>query len=254
MSDFTGWGVVITGAGSGMGAVAARRFAAAGAKVVVSDSDEAAAQSVAASLEGAIAVRCDVSVPRDCAALVAESEHFFGAPVDVFLANAGVSFAGSFLDADPEALRRVVDVNVNGSIFSAQAALRSLVRSPRGCLIFTSSISGVTARAQRSVYNASKHAIGGLVKSLALEFGPMGVRVNAIAPGATDTPFLRAHLAKVHDDVDAAVGRIVKGMPLGRLVQPDDFAEAALYLASPAARSVTGHTLVLDGGATAGNM
>ncbi|HYF20562.1 MAG TPA: SDR family oxidoreductase [Ramlibacter sp.] len=255
---FDGWGVVVTGAGSGMGAEAARRFVREGAKVVISDIVPDAAHAMAREIDpqGArcIGVAGDVASPRDCAALVQAAEAFFGAPVDVFLANAGVSYAGNFLEADPEVLRRVVDVNVNGSVFSAQAALRSLVKSPRGVLIFTSSISGITARAQRSVYNASKHAIGGLVKALALEFGAAGVRVNAIAPGATDTPFLRAHLAKVNDDVDAAVERTVSTIPLGRLIQPAEFADAAVFLASPAARSITGQTLVLDGGHTAGRL
>ena len=241
--SFAGWGVVVTGAGRGMGAEAARRFAREGARVVVSDLDMQAATEVAGSI-GRLA----------CAALVEQAERFFGGPIDVFLANAGLSFAGDFLQADPEQLRRVVDVNVTGSIFSAQAGLRSLVRSPRASLIFTSSISGVTGRAQRSVYNASKHAIGGLVKALALEFGPRGVRVNAIAPGPTNTEFLRAHLAKVEGDVDAAVDRLVQGLPLGRLVEPSDFADAAVYLASPAARAITGHTMMLDCGSSAGRM
>jgi 3-oxoacyl-[acyl-carrier protein] reductase len=238
-----------------MGAEAARRFAKEGARVVVSDLDAQAAAGVAKSIgAAACAVRCDVASPADCTALVEQAERFFGAPVDIFMANAGLSFAGDFLQADPEQLRRVVDVNVSGSIFSAQAALRSLVRSPRASLIFTSSISGVTGRGQRSVYNASKHALGGLVKALALEFGPRGVRVNAIAPGPTNTEFLRTHLAKVSDDVDAAVNRLVQGLPLGRLIEPEDFADAAVYLASPLARSVTGHTLLLDCGSTAGRM
>lgn len=253
--SFAGWGVVITGAGRGMGAEAARRFAKEGARVVVSDLDAQAAAAVASSIgTSACAVRCDVASPADCTALVDQAERFFGAPVDIFMANAGLSFAGDFLQADPEQLRRVVDVNVSGSIFSAQAALRSLVRSPRASLIFTSSISGVTGRGQRSVYNASKHALGGLVKALALEFGPRGVRVNAIAPGPTNTEFLRTHLAKVSDDVDAAVNRLVQGLPLGRLIEPSDFADAAVYLASPAARAITGHTMVLDCGSTAGRM
>lgn len=253
-----GYNVVITGAGSGMGAAAAHRFVREGARVVVSDIDESAAVAVAREIDPfgqhATGVRCDVADAGDCVALVAASSRFFGGPIDVFLANAGVSFAGDFLAAEPAALKRIVDVNVTGSIFSAQAALRSLVKSPRASLIFTSSISGVSARAKRSVYNASKHALTGLVKALALEFGPAGVRVNAIAPGATDTPFLRTHLAKVNADVDKAVDGIVSGMPLGRLVAPDDFADAAVFLVSPASRSITGHTLVLDGGATAGRM
>ena len=252
------YSTVITGAGSGMGAAAALRFAREGARVVVSDIDEAAAAAVAREIDPtgtrAIGVRCDVAEHADCAALVAASERFFGGPIDVFLANAGVSFAGDFLDADPAKLQRIVDVNVTGSIFSAQAALRSLVRSPRASLVFTSSISGVTGRAKRSVYNASKHALTGLVKALALEFGPAGVRVNAIAPGATDTPFLRAHLAKVNADIDEAIAGIVSVMPLGHLVSPDDFADAAVFLVSPASRSITGHVLMLDGGAAAGRM
>lgn len=255
---FQGYGVVITGAGRGMGAEAARRFAREGARVIVSDIDADSAGAVARDIDPSgvcsMGVGCDVSSPVACARLVDEAERFFGMPIDVFLANAGVSFAGNFLEADPEALRRVVDINVSGSIFSAQAALRSLVKSPRGVLVFTSSISGVTARAQRSVYNASKHALAGLVKALALEFGSAGVRVNAIAPGATDTLFLREHLSKVNEDVNAAVDALVRGMPLGRLVTPQDFADAAVFLASPAARSITGHTLVLDCGSSAGRM
>jgi len=253
-----GYAAVITGAGSGMGAAVARRFAREGARVVVSDIDEAAATVVAREIDPsgrrAVGIRCDVAEAADCAELVAGAERFLGSPIDVFMANAGVSFAGDFLEASPEALRRVVDVNVTGSILSAQAALRSLLRSPRASLVFTGSISGVTARARRSVYNASKHALTGLVKALALEFGPCGVRVNAIAPGSTDTPFLRAHLAKVSPDVDRAIGEIVGAMPLGRLVSPEDFADAAVFLVSPAARSVTGHVLMLDGGASAGRM
>ena len=125
-----GYGVVLTGAGSGMGAAAAQRFAREGARVVVSDIDEARALDVARTIDPAgqraIGLRCDVASAQDCADLVAAAERFFGAPIDAFLANAGVSFAGDFLTADPAALRRVVDINVTGSIFSAQAALRSL--------------------------------------------------------------------------------------------------------------------------------
>lgn len=250
--------VVVTGAGSGIGAAMARRFAEAGARVVVSDRDEAAAIAVAQAIDAegrrAIGLRCDVTREEECAALVAQAERFAGTPIDIFLANAGASFAGDFLQAEPASLRHVVEVNVTGSVLSAQAALRSLVRSPRASLIFTGSLSGAVGRARRSVYNASKHALVGLVKALALEFGPAGVRVNAIAPGATDTPFLRAHLAKVAEDVDRAVGEIVSVMPLGRLVRPEEVAEAALFLASPAAGSITGHVLMVDGGASAGRM
>ncbi len=118
LSDYA---TVITGAGSGMGAAAAHRFAREGARVVISDIDEAAAIAVAREIDPsgvrALGVRCDVAVAEDCAGLVATAERFFGGPVDVFLANAGVSFAGDFLTADPAALRRIIDVNVTAASF-----------------------------------------------------------------------------------------------------------------------------------------
>ncbi len=120
-------------------------------------------------------------------------------------------------------------------------------------LIFTSSLQGVTARAERCVYTASKHAIVGLTKALALEYGPRGVRVNAIAPGSTDTNFLRTQLERAGaKDVEQAVRDAAASTPLGWLPTPEDFADAAVFLASGAARSITGHNLLLDCGASAG--
>ncbi|VTU27539.1 4-formylbenzenesulfonate dehydrogenase TsaC1/TsaC2 [Variovorax sp. PBS-H4] len=248
---------VVTGAARGLGAAAARRFAAEGARVVISDLDgdaaTACARGIDASGERVTALACDIADPEACTRLVDHAEAFFGAPIDIFLAHAGVGFAGSLIEAETAQIRRVVEVNVLGSIYSAQAALRSLVRSPRASLLFTSSLQGVTARAGRSIYTTSKHAIVGLTKSLALEYGPRGVRVNAIAPASTDTPFLRKQLAVAGaKDVDQAVREVAASMPLGWLPTPEDFADAAVFLASTAARSITGHNLLLDSGAAAG--
>jgi 3-oxoacyl-[acyl-carrier protein] reductase len=252
-----GYHTVVTGAARGLGAAAARRFVAEGARVVVADIDgdaaQACAKSIDASGERATALACDIADPAACAMLVARAEEFFGAPIDVFLAHAGMGYAGPLTEADPRHIRRVVEVNVLGTIYSAQAALRSLVRSPRASLLFTSSLQGVTARAQRSIYTASKHAIVGLVKALALEYSPLGVRVNAIAPASTDTPFLRKQLeAAGAADVDQAVRDAAASMPLGWLPTPEDFADAAVFLASASARSITGINLLLDSGAAAG--
>lgn len=252
-----GYHAVVTGAARGLGAATARRFAAEGARVVISDIDGdaaiACAKAIDASGERVTALACDIADPDACARLVAHAEAFFGAPIDVFLAHAGMGFAGSLTDADTAHIRRVVEVNVLGTIYSAQAALRSLVRSPRASLLFTSSLQGVTARAERSIYTTSKHAIVGLTKSLALEYGPRGVRVNAIAPASTDTPFLRTQLEVAGaKDVDQAVRDVAASMPLGWLPTPEDFADAAVFLASTAARSITGHNLLLDSGAAAG--
>lgn len=250
------YSIVVTGAGRGLGAAAARRFAEEGARVVVSDMDEAAAIASARSIDPsgrrAIGVRCDISCPEDCEQLITAAEVFFDGPVDVFLAHAGVGFLGRITEVEVEQIRRTVDVNITGTIFSARAALRSLVKSPRACLLLTSSLQGFLGRPLRSVYTASKHAIVGLTKGLALEFGPQGVRVNAIAPAATDTPHWRNMLAQTTDDVDAAVRDAAASMPLGHLPTPKDFAETAVFLASPAASSITGHTLLIDCGAAAG--
>lgn len=252
-----GYNTVITGAARGLGAAAAKRFVAEGARVVVSDVDLAAAQDCARSIDAsgsrAIAVACDVSDSDACESLVRAAEAFFGAPIDTFLAHAGMGFAGSLPEAEPGRIRRVVEVNVLGAIYSARAALPSLVKSKHGSLIFTSSLQSVTARALRSIYTTSKHAIVGLTKSLALEAAPHGVRVNAIGPASTDTPFLRAQFEAIGSpDIDASVAAAAASMPLGWLPTPEDFADAAVYLASSQARSITGHNLLIDCGASAG--
>lgn len=251
-----GFNVVITGAAHGLGEAASRGYRAAGARVVVADIDGEGATRVARDIDPAglhaLGMQCDVTRADDCARLVRRSEEFFGAPIDVFHANAGVGLGGELLSVEPERIRRAVEVNVTGAIFSAQAALRSLVRSPRACLLFTGSLQSVAARPMRSTYTATKHALVGLVKALTLEFGPRGVRVNAIAPAGIDGAFMRAQIATVTDQVDAGVDRIARSLPLGRLPTTEDFANAAVFLASPAARSIAGHTLLVDSGGAAG--
>lgn len=254
--QLAGYNAIVTGAARGLGAAAARRFVDEGARVVVADIDQEAAeqcaQAIDASGERALAVRCDIAQLADCEALVERAEAFFGAPIDVFLAHAGMGFAGALVEADVERIRRVIEVNVLGTIWSARAALRSLVKSPRASLIVTTSLQSVTARAQRSLYTTSKHALVGLVKALALECGPQGVRVNAIAPASTDTPFLRGQFESLGQDPEAGVRNAAAGMPLGWLPSAEDFANAAVFLASPAARSIHGHNLLIDCGASAG--
>lgn len=256
MTILQGFNTVVTGGAGGLGRATARAFLANGARVVLADIDRNALGTALADLgaagDRAHAVRCDIRDAADCAALVAEAEAFFGAPLDVFVANAGRPFAGSLLDARADDIRRVIDTNVTGSILSAQAALGSLVRSPRACLLFTGSLQSVIGRAERSVYTASKHAIAGLVKSLALEMGPRGVRVNGIAPTLVDTPFLRQAYEQAHIDVEPALRQAAQALPLGRIPTPDDFAQAAVFLASPAAAAITGQLLMLDCGASAG--
>lgn len=248
--------VVITGGAGGLGRAAARAFIGAGARVVLADVDrgalDRAIEDIQAPASALRALACDVGDAGECEAMVGEAQAWFGAPLDVFIANAGRPFGGSLLDASVQQIRSVIDVNVTGSILSAQAALRSLVHGRSPSLLFTGSLQSVAGRAQRSVYTASKHAIAGLVKALALEMGPLGVRVNGIAPTVVDTPFLRQAWHDAGIDPAPALTQAAAALPLGRIPTATDFAQAALFLASPAAASITGHMLMVDGGASAG--
>ncbi|MCW3477213.1 SDR family NAD(P)-dependent oxidoreductase [Limobrevibacterium gyesilva] len=248
---------VVTGAASGLGEATIRRFHAEGARVVVADLDGARAEAVARSLDAegrtAASLACDITDPRQCDDMVVAAEAILGGPIDIFHANAGMAFSGGLLDAEDARIERAIAVNLTGTVFSARAALRSLVRGG-GVLLFTSSLQGVTARPERSVYTATKHAVTGLVKSLSLEFGPQGVRVNALAPVGIDTPLLRLQLARSSADPDAAIATMAAGLPLRRMPTQRDFADAALFLASDEARCITGQTLVIDCGASAGIM
>ena len=247
---------VITGGAGGLGLATARAFLAQGAQVLLADLDAQAlieAQRQLHAPAGDLQTACcDITEPADCERLVAVAEEGLGGPIDVFVANAGRPFGGPLEQAEPTAIRAVIDTNITGTLLSAQAALASLRRSPRASLLLTGSLQSVLGRAERSVYTASKHAIAGMVKSLALEWGPLGVRVNGIAPTLVDTPFLRQAYAQAGIEVAQALTRAAQSLPLGRIPTPEDFAHAAVFLASEEARAITGHMLMVDCGASAG--
>lgn len=250
---FEGRRVVITGGAGGIGQAIAQRFLAAGASVVLGDVDEAALERARIALgpDPGI-VRCDVEREADCRRLIEASESLLSGPVDVFVAHAGVPFSGTLADCPADEIRRVISVNVIGSILSAQAALASLRRGTDPCLLFMGSLQSLSGRAARSVYTASKHAIAGLVKSLALELGPDGIRVNALAPTVVDTPFLHEAYRRVGLAVEQGLSDAARALPLGRIPTVEDVAETALFLCSPAARAITGQIVPVDCGALAG--
>ncbi len=247
---------VITGGAGGLGLATARAFLAQGAQVLLADLDAQALTEARQHLQAPAldlhTACCDIAQAADCQRLVAQAEELLGGPIDVFVANAGRPFGGPLAQADPSEMRAVIDTNITGTLLSAQAALASLRRSPRASLLLTGSLQSVLGRAERSVYTASKHAIAGMVKSLALEWGPLGVRVNGIAPTLVDTPFLRQAYAQAGIEVGPALARAAQGLPLGRIPTPEDFAHAAVFLASQEASAITGHMLMVDCGASAG--
>jgi 3-oxoacyl-[acyl-carrier protein] reductase len=183
--------------------------------------------------------------------VVEEAVTRFGT-VDVLHANAGIPFAGPIEDVDASTLDRVLGVNLKGAFLTAQAAVPIMKERRSGSIIFTASLQGVIARPNFTPYTAAKHGVVGLMKGLALELAPWNVRANAIAPGPTDTPMLRAFSPGMAPDADDGIDRFREGIPIGRLIAPEDVAAAALFLASDDAAMVTGHVLVVDGGITAG--
>lgn len=237
---------LVTGAGSGAGRATAQRLVAEGASVVVSDINLEHAVETAEPLgDAAIALRLDVTDPEAIATAVAEAIARFG-KLDILHANAGLPQPLRPIDEiTPEDWQKVLDVNLTGPFLCIRGAVAELRRS-RGAVIVTSSVASVRPRDGISAYAASKAGVNGLVKAVAFELAPQGVRVNAVVPGPLGTPFLTG--MEFADTPEAAIALAKSGIPLGRLIAPESIAAGVAYLASDDARDVTGILLHVDGG------
>ncbi|WP_085885136.1 SDR family NAD(P)-dependent oxidoreductase [Oceanibacterium hippocampi] len=254
MSDrLDGKVALITGAASGLGRAVAERFVAEGARVVIADIDEAGGNWLASALgPNAAFVHCDHTESAACDAAVAFAVAEFG-KLDILHSNAGAPFTGPFREIEDETLERVININLFGALKMTRAALPALERqaaaTPAGAsLIYTSSLQGLKAKPNFSLYTVCKHALVGLVRSLSLELAPKNIRVNAVCPTITETPMLAHFLPGMADDPAEAMKRLRATVPLGRLPEPSDTASAVLYLASDEARMMTGVSLPVDGG------
>ena len=242
---------VVTGAGSGIGRATASMFAREGARVAVMDLEEATAKATAEEIERAggqaLAIRADVSKAADNEAVVGQTVARWGR-LDVFFANAGVpQFPTPIEDVEEATFDRIMSVNVKGVFLGAKYALRVMKRQKSGVFLVTASTSAIRPRPGVQSYSASKGAVVTLVKSLALESAPFGVRVVAIAPVATETPMLATFMGKTAVD-EEGMTRYRATVPLGRLNTPDDLAKAAVFLASDDAAMITGTCIEVDGG------
>lgn len=239
--------VVVTGAQQGIGRAVALAFAAAGADIVVNYLDDGeAAEKVAGAVRvlgrQALAVQADIGSVAEVRALMDAAMARFGR-LDVLVNNAGIFPRSPALELAEAEWDRVVDVNLKGSFFCAQAAARHMVAQGRaGSIVNMSSIT-LRGTLNGAHYVATKGGIAAMSRALALEWAPHGIRVNAIAPGIIDTAQPRFGLT---EEQIAAAG---KATPLGRIGQPEDVADTAVYLASHAARHVTGQVLHVNGGA-----
>lgn len=257
MTRLAGRTALITGGASGLGAATARTFVREGARVMIADIDVARSEALVAELgNAASSIVCDHTDRAQAEAAVQATLNRFGS-LDILHNNAGGPFAGPIESADDAVLNGVINVNLIGAFKMTQAALPALrdaaARRPNGAVIlFTSSLQGIKARPNYTVYTASKHGIVGLVRGLALELAPAGIRVNALCPTVTETPMLRQFLPGMASDMDEARRRFRATIPLGRMPEPEDTANAALFLASDEARMITGVALPIDGGQMAG--
>jgi 3-oxoacyl-[acyl-carrier protein] reductase len=238
---------VVTGAGSGIGKCIAETYVKEGARVAVADIDLDAAKSAARAIgNNAIAVRCDVSKKSDFAACVAETLSAFGT-LDILVNNAGTTHINKpMLEIDEDEYDRMFAVNVKGVFLGCQAVVPVFRERGGGVIINIGSTAGLRPRPGLSAYNATKGAVHILTKSLAVELAPDRIRVCAIAPVATETPLLPSFLGPAQGQRE----KFIATVPLGRLAQPQDIANAALFLASADAEFVTGNIVEVDGGRT----
>ena len=247
MTRFSGKTVIITGAATGIGAAAARRFSEEGANVIVNGRRPDALNESIAALPAArtLAHPGDASDPQTCAALVQAAAERFGG-LHVLVNNAAVVTMGDVESTSEADFRQVMDVNVGGYFLMAKAAMPALKKT-RGCIVMTSSVSGLGGDWGMLAYDTSKGAVSNMVRAMAMDHGKDGVRVNAVNPSMTDTRMTEGF------QNDAVLARFKDRIPLGRIAEPDDIAAAIAFLASDDARFVTGVNLPVDGGLSASN-
>jgi len=245
---------VVTGGAKGIGAATARRLAEAGADVVIADLDEAGASDTATAIAAAtgrrvVVARADVTRSDTLAAAAERAVSELGG-LEIWVNNAGIyPTTGAAIDVDDDFIDRMFEVNVRGTFAGAREAARRMTNG--GAIVNLASTAGLRAAKGISAYVASKHAVVGLTKNLALEFAALDIRVNAVAPGPIDTPGVRDQLAPLKAaglDVGARMSQTL----LGRAGQADDVARVITFLASDLAAWVTGVVVPVDAGSTAG--
>jgi NAD(P)-dependent dehydrogenase (short-subunit alcohol dehydrogenase family) len=245
---FAGQTAIITGGGAGIGFGVARAFARAGANVAIAGRTRDTLAHSAARIEemgGAVlVVQADVGVATDCESLVAATTERFGA-ADILVNNAAYFALVPLIDADADATAQFLNINIAGPLHCARAfAAQAIAKGRPGRIVNVSSIAGVRPAPGCGLYSASKAALDMLTRSMALEWGPKGLRVNAVAPGHVATEGVLADFRAGRLDE----AKMLASIPARRIADMDDIADAVLFLSSDAARHIMGQVLAVDGG------
>jgi len=242
---------LVTGGGRGIGRAIAAALTEAGAAATVLGRDESALSEAARAGHAAGYVVADVTDARAVADGLTRAAAVRG-PIDILIANAGAAESAPFGKADPDQFRRMFELNVMGVVHCARAVLGDMVGRGFGRIVAVASTAGLKGYAYVSAYCAAKHAVVGLVRSLAIETATTGVTVNAVCPGYTDTDLVRAGVtriaAKTGRSEDETLAGMLKANPLERLIKPEEVAAAVTFLCSPAASAITGAALPIAGG------
>jgi NAD(P)-dependent dehydrogenase (short-subunit alcohol dehydrogenase family) len=250
MERLSGKRAIVTGGGSGIGRAIALRLATDGANVLVSDVDEAAATAVAREIGGEALIRqTDVTSPEEVEALIATAVDEWDG-LDVMVNNAGVGVPGNVTDTSEKDYETVLGVCLKGTFFGMKYAIPAIRESGGGSVINMSSVAALVGIPDRAVYSAAKGAILAITRAAAIDHVDEGVRVNCIAPGTVDTPWI-GRITAGYDDPQAARSNMQARQPHGRFVSPEEIAAMAAYLASDESASTIGACMVVDGGVTA---
>lgn len=249
-AQLEGKAALITGGGTGIGAAIAQRFVAAGAQVLITGRRLEPLQKIAEAV-GCQALSCDVSVMADCQQAVDLAMETYGG-LDILVSNAGTLYEGSATEQDLEEWQTTLDTNISGVMKMARAAIPALLQRPGSAIVNISSVAGIASGAGMSSYVTSKTAVLGLTRSLAMDYGPQGIRVNTVCPGWVKTPMSDMEMQALAQakgiSQEQAETETTRYLPLQRMAEPEEIAACVAFLASDDASFVTGATLIADGG------